>query len=106
MKNPLTLLAQLLTTIAKLLWPGGVRAVVADRRLTKQQLIVIERSRRRVPDLSALDRIQLSFRSLFQIPHRLPWTAMIIRPSTLLKFRTRSTGERIDCCSRLALKKN
>jgi hypothetical protein len=35
MKDLLVLLAQLLTTIAKLLRPGGARAVVADSLLMK-----------------------------------------------------------------------
>jgi hypothetical protein len=48
MENLLALLAHLLTTIAKLPEPGGARAVVADSMLMKQQLLVIQRSRRRV----------------------------------------------------------
>ena len=39
MKDLLALLAHLLTTIAKLLGPGGARAVVADSLLMKQQLL-------------------------------------------------------------------
>ena len=56
MKDLLILLAHLLTTVAKLLGPGGARAVVADSLLMKQQLLVIHRSRRRAPNLAALDR--------------------------------------------------
>ena len=41
MKDLLMLLVHLLTTVAKLLGPGGVRAVVADSLLMKQQLLVI-----------------------------------------------------------------
>ena len=43
MKDVLVLLAHLLTTIAKLLGPGGTKAVVADSLLMKQQLLVINR---------------------------------------------------------------
>ncbi len=43
MKDLLALLAHLLTTIAKLLRPGGAWAVVADSLLMKQQLLVINR---------------------------------------------------------------
>jgi hypothetical protein len=56
MKDLLLLLLHLLTTIAKLLGPDGAKAVVADSLLMKQQLLVISRSRRRAPNLSALDR--------------------------------------------------
>ncbi len=45
MKDMLLLLAHLLTTIAKLLRPGGARAIVADSLLMKQQLIIINRYR-------------------------------------------------------------
>jgi putative transposase len=86
MKDLLVLLAHLLTTIAKLPGPGGARAVVADSLLIKQQLLVISRSRRRAPNLSALDRFLLGFWSLFLSPRRIQRAAVIIRPSTLLKF--------------------
>jgi putative transposase len=65
MKHPLILLAHLLTTAAKLLGSGGAQAIVADSLLMKQQLLVINRSRRRAPNLSALDRLLLGFWSLF-----------------------------------------
>ena len=86
MKDLLVLLAHLLTTIAKLLGPGVTRAVVADSLLMKQQLLVINRSRRRAPNLSALDRFLLGFWSLFLDLHRIRRAAVTIRPSTLLKF--------------------
>ena len=86
MKDLLVLLAHLLTTTAKLLGPGGARAVVADSLLMKQQLLVINRSRRRAPNLSALDRFLFGFWSLFLNPRRIQRAAVIIRPSTLLKF--------------------
>jgi hypothetical protein len=86
MKDLLVLLAHLLTTIAKLLGPGGARAIVADSLLMKQQLLIVNRSRRRAPNLSALDRFLLDFWSLFLNPHRILRAAVIIRPSTLLTF--------------------
>ena len=86
MKDLLVLLAHLLTTVAKLLGPGGARAVVADSLLIKQQLLVINRSRRRAPNLSTLDRILLGFWSLFLSPRHIQRAALIIQPSTLLRF--------------------
>ena len=82
----MVLLAHLLITIAKLPVPGGTRAVVSDSLLMKQQLLVIHRSRRRAPNLSALDRFLFGFCSLFLDPRRIQRAAVIIRPSTLLKF--------------------
>jgi hypothetical protein len=86
MKDLLILLAHLLTTLAKLMGPGGARAVVSDSLLMKQQLLVINRSRRRAPDLPALDRFLFGFWSLFLNPRHLQRAAVIIQPSTLLKF--------------------
>jgi putative transposase len=86
MKDLLILLAHLLTTVAKLLGPGGARAIVADSLLMKQQLLVIHRSRRRAPNLAALDRFLFGLWSLFLNPRRIQRAAVIIRPSTLLKF--------------------
>ncbi len=54
----LILVVHLLTAVAKLLGPGRAKAVVADSLLMKQQLLVMNRSRRRAPDLSALDRVR------------------------------------------------
>ena len=86
MKDLLVLLAHLLTTIAKLLGPGGAKAIVADSLLMKQQLLIINRSRRRAPNLMPIDRLLLGFWSLFVSPHHLQRAAVILRPSTLLNF--------------------
>jgi hypothetical protein len=68
MKDLLILFIHLLTTIARLLGPGGAKAIVADCLLMKQQLLVINRSRRRAPNLSVVDRFLLGFWSLFLSP--------------------------------------
>ncbi len=86
MKDLLSLLAHLLTTIAKLLGPSGAKAVVAESLLMKQQLLIMNRARRRAPNLSALDRFLLGIWSLFLNPRHIQRAAVIIRPSTLLKF--------------------
>jgi putative transposase len=86
MKDLLVLIAHLLTTIARLLGPGGTRAVVADNLLMKQQLLIMNRSRRRAPNLTALDRFLIGCWSLFLVPCHIQRAAVIIRPSTLLNF--------------------
>ena len=101
MKDLLVLLAHLLTTIAKLLGPGGAKAVVADSLLMKQQLLVISRSRRRAPNLSALDRVLLGFWSLFLSPRRCNYSAM---SSQLQKQKTAPKGGflgRVECWIRI-----
>ena len=86
MRDLFLLIAHLLTTVARLLGPGGARAVVADSLLMKQQLLIINRRRMRAPSLTPLDRFVLGFCSLFLSLRRINQAAVIIRPSTLLKF--------------------
>ena len=57
MRDLLILVTHLLRTVARLLGPGGAKAVVADSLLMKHQLLVINRSRHRAPNCSTLDRI-------------------------------------------------
>jgi hypothetical protein len=75
MKDLLLLLRHLLITIAKLLGPGGAKAVVADSLLMQQQLLVINRSRRRAPNLSGLGRCLFRFWSLFLDSHHIQCSA-------------------------------
>ena len=86
MKDLLLILAHLLTTLAKLLGPGGAKAIVADSLLMKQQLLIINRSRRRAPNLTPVDRMLLGFWSLFLSSHHIQRAAVILKPTTLFKF--------------------
>jgi putative transposase len=88
MKDIFILFVHLLVTIARLLGPGGAKAIVADSLLMKQQLLIINRSRRRAPRLTVSDRFTLAFWTLFLIPRHIRRAAVIVRPSTLLKFHT------------------
>ena len=78
MKLLFPLLGHLLVTLARLASPGGVRAVVAESLAVKHQLLIMRRSRRRAPDLSALDRLMLGFYTLLVSPKRLPIESRII----------------------------
>jgi hypothetical protein len=86
MKDLIALLLHLLTTIAKLLGPGGAQAVVADSLLMTQPLLIVNRSRKCAPNLTVNDRILLGFWSLFLVPCCIQRSAVIIKPSTLLRF--------------------
>ena len=86
MKDLVVLLMHLMTTLARFMGPGGAKAIIANSLLVKQQLLVINRSRKRAPNLSALDRFLLSFWSLFLSPHHIARAAVIIKRSTLLRF--------------------
>jgi putative transposase len=86
MRDLFILLGHLLTTIAKLLRPGGARAIVAESVLLKEQLLVLGRSRHRAPNFSVFDRLSFGFWSLLLGERRIPRVAIILRPSTLLSF--------------------
>src|SRR2546429_848821 len=82
----LILAVQLLATIAKLVRPGGVRAVVAESLLLKHQLLISSRARQRAPNLNSFDRVVLGLGSLFVPASRIPKLAVILKPRTLLRF--------------------
>src|SRR5688572_13354069 len=87
MKELLLTLLHLAIITAKLCGPGGVRAVIAENLLLKeQQLIVLRRARQRAPNLALSDRLICGLGSLFLRPGRIRKLAIGIRPSTLLAF--------------------
>src|SRR5450631_3649332 len=86
MMHLLILAVHLLTTIAKLVRPGGVRTVVAESLLLKHQLVISRRARRRAPNLNSFDRLLLGLGSLFVPASRIPKLAVILKPKTLLRF--------------------
>jgi hypothetical protein len=57
MRNLAVLFIHLIATLARLLGFGGVRSLVAESLLLKHQLLIVNRSRQRSPNLSASDRI-------------------------------------------------
>src|SRR3989442_11748535 len=86
MIHPLILAVHLLATIAKLVRPGGVRAVVAESLVLKHQLLINSRARRRAPNLNSFDRFVLGLGSLFISASRIPKLAVILKPRPLLRF--------------------
>jgi transposase InsO family protein len=82
----LVLVIHLLVTLAKLLRPGGIRAVAAESLLLKHQLLISNRSRRRAPNLTSVDRVVLGLTTLWIRPGRLSKLGALVMPATLLKF--------------------
>jgi putative transposase len=66
--------------------PGGVRSVLAESVLMRHQLLVLNRSRRRAPNLRALDRLVSGWCALLVLPRRLIRCAIVLKPSTILRF--------------------
>src|SRR5215469_914527 len=80
------LVAHLLVTLARLARPGGVRAVAAESLAVKHQLLIMKRSQRRSPNLTAWDRLILGLCTLMVSPRRLGKVAVVLKTSTLLRL--------------------
>jgi putative transposase len=86
MRDLLLLAIHLAVTLAKFLRPGGVRAVAAESLVLKQQLLVLNRSRERAPNLTTLDRFVIGLTTVFVSPCRISRLAVLLKPATLLTF--------------------
>src|SRR5664280_545276 len=86
MKNAILVMVHLLARLAVLLGTGGTRAVLAENILLKQQLLVLQRSRRRAPNFRTVDRLLFGFCSQFLSLRRLIRAAIILKPAALLLF--------------------
>jgi putative transposase len=86
MRDLIVLLVHLVTTVLRIARPGGLRSVIAESVLIKHQLLIVNRSRRRAPNLHALDRLIAGLCSLWIRPKRLLRSAIAFKPSTLLNF--------------------
>ena len=81
MRDLLLALLHLAVVTAKLCGSSGVRAVMAENLLLKQQLLVLRRARKRAPNLTPSDRLLCGFWSVFLSPGRLRKVAVALRPS-------------------------
>src|SRR2546429_3993145 len=96
MSNLVILFIHFIATLARLLGPGGVRSLVAESLLLKHQLLIVNRSRQRSPNLSAGDRILAGL------------LALLVRPTRLLRRSEEHTSElqsRLHLVCRLLLEK-
>ncbi len=84
MRDLVVLFIHFIATLARLLRPGGARSIVAESLLLKHQLLILNRSRQRAPNLSASDRILAGWLALWLRPTRLLRSAIVLKPSTLL----------------------
>src|SRR5262249_13344365 len=68
--------------------PGGLRSVVAESVLVRQQLLILNRGRKRSPNLRAADRIIAGLCTLFMRSARVLRSAIVLKPSTLLHLQS------------------
>ena len=86
MPETIELLIHFFVSAIKLLRPGGVKVVMAETIAMKQQLIVLNRGKRRSPKLTTSDRFLFGILVIFIGGSRLKKIAVIIKPTTLLAF--------------------
>src|ERR1017187_9725957 len=86
MREFVILFVHVIATLARLWGPGGIRSVVAESVLVKQQLLILNRSRQRSPHLRTSDRLVAGLCALLIRPARLIRSAIVLKPSTLLSL--------------------
>jgi len=86
MRDLAILAIHLIATIAQLLLPGGARSILSESLLLKHQLLILNRSRVRAPNLRPIDRIIASLCVGLMRPARLLRSAIVLKPSTLMAF--------------------
>ena len=87
MRDFLILFVHLVVTVARLARPGGLRSVVAESVLFRHQLLVLNRGRKRAPNLRAADRIIAGLCALFLRRVHVLRSAIVLKPSTLLHLQ-------------------
>jgi putative transposase len=87
MRDVVLLFVHALTIVVRLARPGGARSILAESVFLKHQLLVLNRSRRRAPNLLPVDRLIAELCALLVVPRRLARCAIVVKPSTLLNLR-------------------
>ena len=80
MRDLAVLLFHLIVTLVRLFGPGGLRSVVAETLLVKHQLLILNRSRERAPNLRPIDRV------IAGVCAGLMGSAIVLKPSTIMAF--------------------
>jgi putative transposase len=84
MRDVIILFLHLIVTVVRLARQGGLRSVVVESVLIKHQLQILNRGRKRAPNLRAAERIIAALCTLFMNPARILRSAIVLKPSTLL----------------------
>lgn len=73
-------------SVVALLQPGGHRALVAEMVALRIQLIAVSRNHKKSPPLSPIQRLLLGLSAELTSFRRFKRVAIIVKPSTILKF--------------------
>ena len=71
MRDFISLMVHVIVTLVRLAGPGGLRSVVAESALVRHQLLILNRGRKRAPNLRAWDHIAAGLLILFMRPARI-----------------------------------
>src|SRR3984893_912255 len=86
MRDIFTLFLHAIVTVIRLGQPGGLRSVVAESVLMRHQVLILNRGRKRAPNLQSSDRIIAGLCTLLMRPARVVRSAIVLKTSTLLHF--------------------
>jgi hypothetical protein len=89
MRDFILLFVHVIVTMARLAGPRGLRSVVAESALVRHQLLILNRGRKRAPNLRTTDRIAAGLFNLFISHARILRSAIVLKPSTLLCLHSR-----------------
>ncbi len=94
MRDLTVLFLHLLATVARLAGPGGVRSEVAESVLVKHELLILNRSRKRSPNLRFADRMVAGLCALLIRPSRLIRSAIVLEPLAFLRLHRALTQQK------------
>src|SRR5688572_25547775 len=94
MRDLFTLFLHAIVVIIRLGRPGGLRSVVAESVLLRHQVLILNRGRKRAPNLRTSDRIIAGLCALLMSPARILRFAVVLKPSTLLHFHKMLTKQK------------
>jgi hypothetical protein len=77
-----------IVTLARLTKPGEVRSIVAESVLIRHQLLILNRGRKRAPNLNAADRIIAGLCTFLMRHARVLRSAIVRKASTLLHLHS------------------
>jgi hypothetical protein len=94
MRDIFTLFLHAIVVIIRLGQPGGLRSVVAESILMRHQVLILNRGRKRAPNLRVSDRVIAGLCTLLMRPARVLRFAIALRPSTLMHFHMMLTKQK------------
>jgi len=86
MRDILLLFVHVVVTVVRLVRPSGLPAILAESALVRHQLLILQRGRKRAPNLRVADRIIAGWCALLMRPARVLPSAVVWKPSTVLNF--------------------